>query len=251
MPKIAMTCIRCGQGFSVWPSRLKWQEARGTEVKFCSQACTAAARSEGLIASRKREGEEVPCATCGKLVYMKQFKLKTNTLHFCSQKCRTKAISENRVDRKFEQASEKKRTGKSFACRICGEKKYQRISYYNRNVNKTCGKSECVSAYARSRWGLPPCSANHRRRSAARGKLPQPKRASNFTAKQKAEWLACECARCGATENLALDHILAVCAGGLSTRDNAQTLCQPCNNWKSRHVDMPLARAKNKLRKAA
>jgi 5-methylcytosine-specific restriction endonuclease McrA len=182
---------------------------------------------------------------------MKQFKLKRDKLHFCSEKCRTKAISENRVDRKFEQASKKKRTGKSFACRICGEKKYQRISYYNRNVNKTCGKSECVSAYARSRWGLAPCPANHRRRAGVRRKLPKPKRASNFTAKQKADWLGCKCARCGATENLALDHILAVCAGGLSTRDNAQTLCQPCNNWKSRHVDMPLARAKNKLRKAA
>lgn len=248
MPKIIKTCVRCDASFSVYPSRVKWQEARGIEIKFCSKACTAAARAEGLIGSRPREGEEVPCSTCGKMIYLKQYKLNKDKLHFCSQRCRTKAISEGRVDRKFEQARVKKMTGVTFNCCICGKKKYQRKSYAARDVDKTCGSPVCFSAYARSKWGLDPCPDSHRRKS---GRKMSPKRNSNFTAKQRKAWLEKECARCGATENLCLDHILADCAGGKATRENAQTLCQPCNNWKAKHVDMPLARAMNKLRKAA
>lgn len=249
MPKIGKTCVRCGASFEVWPSRIKWQEQRGIEIKFCSRECTAAARAEKLIRSRPREGEYVPCSTCGKQIYRKQFKLNKDTLHFCSQKCRVLALSEGRIDRKFEQANEKKRTGRKFSCCICGSEKYRRISYFMRNVNKTCGKPECVSAYARSRWGLDPCPDSNRRKSGKRGL--RPRRATNFTAKQRVEWMDAKCKRCGSDQNLTLDHILAVCCGGKSVRENAQTLCGPCNNWKAEHIDKPLARAMNKLQKAA
>lgn len=249
VPKVRKTCVLCSASFEVWPSRIKWQEERGVEIKFCSPQCTAKARSEGLIGSRQREGKEVPCSTCGKSVYLKQYKLKRDALHFCSQKCRTKAISENRVDRKFEQASEKKRTGRRFSCCVCGKEKYQRISYFNRDVNKTCGDPKCFSAYSRGRWGLPPCSDEERRKS-GKGRA-RPKRLTNFTARQRIDWMEPKCGRCGTDQNLTLDHILAVCCGGQSVRENAQTLCGPCNNWKSKHVDKPLARALNKLRKAA
>lgn len=71
-------------------------------------------------------------------------------------------------------------------------------------------------------------------------------RKENFTAVQRRNWLGTECARCGSTENLALDHILAVCNGGKAEKENSQTLCQPCNNWKAKYVDRVLAKQTSK-----
>lgn len=62
----------------------------------------------------------------------------------------------------------------------------------------------------------------------------------NFTEVQKQEWKQSFCCWCGAKENLVLDHIIPVMCGGTNVRQNAQTLCQPCNIWKMSHVDRPL-----------
>jgi 5-methylcytosine-specific restriction endonuclease McrA len=62
-----------------------------------------------------------------------------------------------------------------------------------------------------------------------------------FSPMQRREWKDEECAFCGGTENLVLDHILPISAGGSNERINAQTLCQPCNLWKMWFVDRPLA----------
>ena len=40
------------------------------------------------------------------------------------------------------------------------------------------------------------------------------------------------CAHCRTTENLTVDHILAVSRGGSDELDNLQFLCQPCNSRK-------------------
>lgn len=61
----------------------------------------------------------------------------------------------------------------------------------------------------------------------------------NFTPFQRKEWKATECAWCSSTEELILDHIVPVVDGGVNIRENAQTLCQPCNIWKSVYVDRP------------
>lgn len=61
----------------------------------------------------------------------------------------------------------------------------------------------------------------------------------NFTPLQRRTWKADKCAWCPATDTLVLDHIVSVLDGGLNIRQNAQTLCQPCNIWKSIHVDRP------------
>ena len=42
------------------------------------------------------------------------------------------------------------------------------------------------------------------------------------------------CANCGATENLALDHVIPIARGGLSTLDNLQLLCAQCNRVKGK-----------------
>ena len=44
------------------------------------------------------------------------------------------------------------------------------------------------------------------------------------------------CAQCGATNvRLWLDHIVNAAAGGPDTIDNAQWLCTPCHDTKTRH----------------
>ncbi len=68
--------------------------------------------------------------------------------------------------------------------------------------------------------------------------------ARRFTAAQRAAWKHESCDWCGATENLELDHIIAKFLGGTNTQENAQTLCQPCNQWKMQHVDIPQYKAR-------
>lgn len=60
-----------------------------------------------------------------------------------------------------------------------------------------------------------------------------------FTRFQKRDWQDNKCFYCGATDDLVLDHIIPVMAGGKNLKPNAQTLCGPCNRWKMRYVDLP------------
>lgn len=41
-----------------------------------------------------------------------------------------------------------------------------------------------------------------------------------------------ECALCGSTDNLTVDHMFPVCRGGKSNVENLQTLCGSCNSFK-------------------
>lgn len=43
------------------------------------------------------------------------------------------------------------------------------------------------------------------------------------------------CARCGGTENLTIDHIKALSAGGTDAWSNLQALCATCNLFKDRN----------------
>lgn len=43
------------------------------------------------------------------------------------------------------------------------------------------------------------------------------------------------CRKCGSTENLVLDHIVALSRGGADAKANIQTLCAPCNRRKWAH----------------
>jgi 5-methylcytosine-specific restriction endonuclease McrA len=61
-----------------------------------------------------------------------------------------------------------------------------------------------------------------------------------FTPFQKETWLEKECFYCKITENLILDHIIPILAGGTRERHNCQTLCEFCNRWKLRYVDIPI-----------
>jgi 5-methylcytosine-specific restriction endonuclease McrA len=66
----------------------------------------------------------------------------------------------------------------------------------------------------------------------------------DFTPWQRQDWKSSACLWCAATDDLVLDHIIPVVAGGLNIKGNAQTLCQPCNLWKMVYVDHPYYLAK-------
>lgn len=236
MPKVSFTCRMCSSEFQVFPAQVRYAERRGTPIQFCSQACLGAGRSAGLIKAKRKTGQELTCEVCASKFYRQASMIKAGKSRFCSEPCRLKAHELRLVDRTGPRP--KLLRGKHIACMFCGELTYRKKSMIERNIAKTCGKVECVSAYGRQLWGLAP-------RDPETVALPRPKRktrTTNFLPLQRKAWLDTKCAYCGTTQNLTLDHIIPVCAGGQSTRENAQTLCGPCNNWKATNLDRPLSR---------
>lgn len=234
---IITTCFQCGIEFSRPPAFHRHAEKRGSAIKFCSRQCTDAARSDGVIGTKKKTGKTLTCEICGSSFYRRQCQLERN-YRFCSEPCRLEAHRRKLVDRTGPRPN--RLLGENIACRFCGETVYRKRSMVVRNINKTCGKPACVSAYGRELWGLEP-------RDDVRVRLPKhlrKYRKDNFTPLQRRDWLGTECEYCGTTKNLTLDHIIPVAAGGKAVRENAQTLCGPCNNWKATHVDRPLTRRK-------
>jgi hypothetical protein len=229
--KISFTCLICETVFLRWPSAVKHAELRGSPIQFCSSLCVGAARSKGIIESRKKTGKTISCEVCEKQFHRKLSAIKNGRSRFCSEPCRQKAFDLKLIDRSQPRPANLK--GETISCLICGESKYRKKSMIERNINKTCGKTSCISAYSRSLWSLPP-------RTPEEMLLPKPKRkvrVTNFTSKQRLELIGTHCLWCGTTKNLTLDHIIPVCAGGLSTKYNAQTLCGRCNNIKAKTTD--------------
>ena len=241
LPKVELTCDLCGSSFHVFPSAIAWAEKRGNGRKFCSRACTDVARSSGIIGTKKKRGEELTCAICGETFYRQKSRLREGRVYTCSQACRIKAGEAKIIDRTKPRPHRK--LGETIECCICGTSVYRKKSMIERRIAQTCGDRDCISAYSRSLWGLPPLTEKQKKY-----KKGPARRATNFTAKQRVEWIGTECAKCGTPENLCLDHIIPVSAGGESSFKNAQTLCQPCNIWKSNHEDRKLARAYKQFR---
>lgn len=76
-------------------------------------------------------------------------------------------------------------------------------------------------------------TANARRRrklKAARGLISKSKRRNVY------ERDGYRCVRCGATDDLSLDHIVPVSRGGKNDYENLQTMCRPCNVRKGNRL---------------
>lgn len=236
MPKVEFKCLQCGSLFYRYPSAIRDAERRGSTPKFCSRKCIGLARSAGLIGAKKRHGTTISCAICGTDVYRQPKRIKPNRIYTCSEACRIEAHEQKLIDRTGERPI--LRRGQFISCKICGNRVYRKKSMIERRIRMTCGDPSCVSAYSRSLWGLPPWTEEQKRRHKGTAR-----RLTNFTAAQRVEWLGNRCVKCGTVDNLCLDHINPVAAGGLSVKENSQTLCQPCNIWKSNHEDRHLALA--------
>lgn len=232
MTKICTVCVNCSIAFYRFKSYHNQAALRGSEIKFCSTKCHGEAVSKGLTPqSKPRKGADLICEVCTSSFYRSQHYLDAGKCRFCSEPCRIKAHEQKLIDRTGQRPE--RLLGAEIKCLVCSETVYRKKSMIDRNINKTCGKQYCVSTYSRSLWKLEPRD----KELVAKPRAVRKRRLFNFTAKQRVEWMTSNCKTCGTTENLCLDHILAVSRGGKNTLDNAQTLCQPCNNWKARHVD--------------
>ena len=58
------------------------------------------------------------------------------------------------------------------------------------------------------------------------------------------------CLKCGAAENLTVDHITSIAQGGTDEITNLQTLCYPCNLKKGSKVHFSLDYRDNKSDRA-
>lgn len=233
MTKICTTCINCGVDFYRFKSYHNQAVLRGSEVKCCSVKCSGEARTKGLVICKPRRGKNLKCEICATAFYRPQSMIASGRARFCSEPCRITALKAKLIDN--NRLFPERKNGAHITCVICSEMVYRKKSFIDRNINKTCGKRFCISAYSRSLWNLEPRDKD----LVARPKSQRKYRVHNFTAKQRAEWIDTVCKFCGTALNLALDHILAVSRGGKNTADNAQTLCQPCNNWKAKTIDRP------------
>jgi hypothetical protein len=182
------------------------------------------------------ETPNLTCSHCGKPFYRKASYAKRFNKMFCCRDCYTAALGQGM---KRARGDHLKKNGQDLNCVICGKLFYRSAFWIERGVNKTCGSFECKSAYfsgsANPYW-------NRITSAKTRAKLDANRvvRHRNiFTRQQRKRWRSTECAWCGATEKLTLDHIIPVFEGGKPVKTNAQTLCASCNKWKFHHVDVP------------
>ena len=141
-------------------------------------------------------------------------------------------------------------------CQHCGEQFSARPSRVKNGFDKYCSKA-CDAAAAlkriavQCRWcskdmSITPhisqtrkkhfccreCSMSWLKRFGTR------KGVDAFHSRLREQWIEDQCCRCGATENLELDHKVPRFAGGKATKDNAQTLCRKCNREKFWNEDL-------------
>lgn len=206
------SCLNCGKPF--------YTENR--DVKYCSRDCYSAVTG-------RPDAHNRTCTVCGKTytAYDKNAK-------YCSQECYNTA-----------------RRIRPRICPTCGK---EFIPRHNRTVHcshkcvnrtltettcKYCGKVFKPSRASKNKF----CTLDCYHASLA---SEYPRSRLNFDKREKRIILERDghrCVICGATENLEIDHILALCNGGTRSIENGQTLCVACHDEKTRH-DKALARAR-------
>ncbi len=217
VPKIQSICEQCGATFERTPAFHRSAITKGGKVRFCGTKCFGKAKSNGLIKVTHTAAKIMfVCEVCNKSFgrwpsAIKWAEKRGRPIRFCSQKCH-------------------------------GEARTARMVLMPKSTTESNRKR---SDGNRAAWGLPPHTEEVMN-------LPKKQRASlargiGFNASQIRDWLKDTCERCGGRENLELDHIICMAAGGKSVRENAQTLCRPCNRWKIKHVDKPLVRQQSQL----
>lgn len=186
-----------------------------------------------------KTGTTVPCRYCGTLYYKKPSDDKFQKRATCgSSECRsTHRMGENNPF-----------WGKTHSPETMERLKAARRVQVNRHNSKgyrhTPEAREKMSAALKARWAekresmmekLPRGEDHHWKKEAEYIRHRQ-----HFSAVQRKEWKSSSCVWCDAVDELVLDHIMPVVAGGKNVRENCQTLCRTCNLWKMWYVDRPL-----------
>lgn len=190
---------------------------------------------------RRRTGTIEICAICKKEFFRPQHNIDCNTKKHCSKACSYAARIGSGNPFFGKKHDTETRTRISAAVRKnppkgTGPKKgiFKHTPEAKRKMSEALrlrwqNKRVDMLAYANSGQNIPCDEFKTKTR-------PQ----LNFLRTQKRDWVNAECAYCSATTDLVLDHIIPIICGGINEKSNAQTLCQPCNRWKMRHVDRPL-----------
>jgi 5-methylcytosine-specific restriction endonuclease McrA len=156
-------------------------------------------RACGAVLRERRVDSE--CKHCGKTFKARLSRIKNGFDKYCSKACDAAAAVKQQP----------------VACRWC-QAVFTRPPHLLRTLKKHFCSRECSKAWLR-RYGTK-------------------KGVDTFPSHLRVLWLEPECKRCGATENLELDHIRPRFAGGKPVRENAQTLCRKCNREKFWNEDV-------------
>lgn len=182
-------------------------------------------------------GQFFNCVACGKQFYRKASLVKRGITRTCgASECKSTASQKENNSfwgkshsPEVREALSKVRTARPEGKRRTGPPK---------GYKHTPEARDKMSAALRKRW-----AENRDVMLSYTVKLDKPREdqryRKNFTPWQRREWKGEHCAWCQSTEELVLDHIVPVMDGGFNIRENAQTLCQPCNVWKMVYVDKP------------
>lgn len=189
-----------------------------------------------------KTGQLVPCAICGTEIYRaKNYIARTARITCGNVECK-RALHQG-ANNPFWGRKHTSDTIAKINATIAARETPRKKGGPPKGWSQTPEQREKMAAAMRERW-----STN---RDAMLSRLPrgldhhlrktnyEPRYRSNFSESQRRDWKGTACLWCAATDDLVLDHIIPVAAGGKNVRENAQTLCQPCNLWKMWNVDRP------------
>lgn len=188
-----------------------------------------------------RTGQYVDCPICGTSYYKSRSDFTNGKKQTCgAPDCKTANMSGERNPfwgrQHSEESRQKIRSGRNANPPKGTGPKKGRFKHTEEAKRK-------ISAASRRLWAE---KRDEMLRSLPRGedcrfhKPPNEKRhRDNFSPRQRREWKESECAYCGDTEELVLDHIIPIFDGGTNQKENCQTLCHACNLWKVYKVDLP------------
>jgi 5-methylcytosine-specific restriction endonuclease McrA len=152
----------------------------------------------GTLKTRTVDSE---CKHCGVTFKARPSRLKNGFDKYCSKACDAAAA--------FKQ--------QPVTCRWC-RTQFTRPPHIIKQTKKHFCSKDCSMAWLK-RYGTK-------------------KGVDTFHSRLRAKWLKPQCERCGATEDLQLDHIVPRFAGGKPVQENAQTLCRKCNRDKFWNEDL-------------
>lgn len=192
-------------------------------AKYCSRTCYQSATG-------RPEAHNRTCEVCGA-----SYTAYDSHAKYCSQNCYNSIRKlQTRECECCHTIFEPKRKGQRFCsvkcvnfklpdaeCAYCGSRFHPRTTTKNKFCSLECYHASMASNYPRSRL--------------------------NFSAREKNIILKrdnYQCVICGATDNLEIDHIIAVCNGGKRSIANGQTLCVSCHDKKT-VIDKAIARIRH------
>lgn len=187
----------------------------------------------------RRKGQYFDCQYCGTTYYKKASELARAPTRSCGDKaCVSQAMQKENNPFWGKEHSEEVRSALKAA------KSATPHNPGGRGRGRKTGSKDGPEARARKSERMKKRWAENREKMLSLFQTPPKAREEqryrqNFTPWQRLNWKGTECAWCSSVENLVLDHIVPVTCGGVNIKENAQTLCQPCNLWKSHYVDRP------------